>query len=326
MAYKEYQKSLPVGFRLLENTAGSSRSEITLGELEDKPNTPIIEFRDLEKKDQIKLSKQRIEGDEEFQATFYSHGPLSKKTANAEIANETSIGDDLLSIEGIIVRLLVEEATASPHSRLPHFYAPLTTLTDQSVLSVDSHWGTYLAASTIRERDIFDHLPASKLVKSNHFFANRVDVANRILNNPIKMICGAGHGTRTEFKGYQNITVFSVAGLTPQLVSNRIIHLFSCLAACELGLKMSQNGAVFAGYTNNIAANSSVTIRNDARFAQSILSGKTTGEAKNAVLNSFAEDALRFVARSETRNAACMRFNSNNFQLYGPENVTIDTI
>jgi hypothetical protein len=143
-------------------------------------------------------------------------------------------------------------------------------------------------------------------------------------------ITGSGHGIPTAYQGANNATIFAVGQYDPQDVKGKIIHLFSCDVALQLGKDFVTNGCqAFLGYDQPIAGPAQyedVFVQCDAQIDLGFASGLTAADAKQRAISLYNSKIAEFGnLGTELGNytASALRCARDHLQLYGQQDAKL---
>ena len=181
-------------------------------------------------------------------------------------------------------------------------------------LAIDSDYEDLSkAASNYREQNVYGRLrDKGYLAKAilNGSQCQREAVASLATDRSVVYITGTGHGTDTQFAGYQKLDVYSVGNYEPDEVRDKIVHLVSCNCATGLGVDFVKNGcrAFFgydAGFVFDLAA-SGIFFECDGQIDIALAAGQTVAQADAAARALFQKRADE---ATDPRIAAYLKFN-----------------
>jgi len=222
------------------------------------PAIPTLELLDLAPSEWASLTLERLRRQRTYDVYHAGVGRLSRDRALAEVERYTPLGKKLVELERrhllrILERQRLPPGRAQPAPRRPARLPRLVSLGPAvEVLSIDSASDEGLAkARDYRQANLFPVLQQSgyELVVRDDDSALRKYVKDDAIAPGLRFITGVGHGLYDTFYGENLDVIFSTGAYKPAEVQGKIVHLFSCRTARDLGRDMVQNGCTaYFGY------------------------------------------------------------------------------
>ena len=146
-------------------------------------------------------------------------------------------------------------------------------------------------------------------------------------------IIGVGHGSPSEFCGHNNQVIMDTLSIPS--VKGKVVILISCETAQLLGPKLVEKGAAsyigfqedlvwvvdadlaFTPWSDKLGATVMMPITN---CVNTVLDGKTTGEAFNTMQEHFSRNAE---IEEDDLIRSCINFNKKNAALLGDSEATV---
>lgn len=123
---------------------------------------------------------------------------------------------------------------------------------DLKILAIDSSYDKITQRSCeYRNRNVYPYMESKgvEIVRCQDQSACRSYVKSKLSQNNIIYITGVGHGTDTAYLGEDSKPIFDVDKYQHKELQNKIVHLFACHTAAELGPNLVKHGCLaFFGY------------------------------------------------------------------------------
>lgn len=123
---------------------------------------------------------------------------------------------------------------------------------DLKILAIDSSYDKITQGSCeYRNRHVYPYLKSKgfEIVRCQDQSARRFYVKSKLSQKDIVYITGVGHGTDTVYMGEDSNPIFDIGKYQPEELNNKIVHLFACQTAAELGPDFVKHGCLaFFGY------------------------------------------------------------------------------
>ncbi|OHD12821.1 MAG: hypothetical protein A2Y34_01645 [Spirochaetes bacterium GWC1_27_15] len=176
-----------------------------------------------------------------------------------------------------------------------------------------------------------------KILEEKEFILNKIDSSNlndteKIRNRQISYITGSGHGNESNFFIQKDKTILSTDKNLID-IKDKVIHLFACLTAINLGENLVKNGAkAFIGYSREIPVvgeEAGTPIFCDYQIDIALSEGKNVEQAYQTAYDTFTQHIKIHKDKKNMSFAAALTRLRNNLcspvtnPKYGDKNARI---